>query len=849
MRIKLVCVFFLFTLFAYPQQRKLASVSFKNKALTEVIVFLEKKFDVHFSFQSKDVANQVVNLSGTKKPLLFFLKSLSSETSLIFEILSDKFIAIRKINDSDSINICGTLKNEKMTPLSGATIIFNNKGIITDENGHFKINNLKAGTFINLQYLGFTTKTIQAKFLFQNDCADIILSEKSEQIATIVIKNYLTNGIDKTSTGSFLISPKKMGVLAGLTEPDLFQSIQLLPGVNSPNETATGLHVRGGTPDQNLVIWDGIKVYHSGHLFGAFSPFNPYITKEINFINKGTNAQYGDRISSVIDIKTSDSIQSKLHAGSGINLIAADAYIKLPIIKDKFSVIGSLRRSFTDIYQSKTYHETSDIIFKNTQANTLLSTNSDFFFTDYNLKGIYKFSKGNSLTISSLALVNKLEFGVKEIKDNETDNENNLSFNDFLETDNKGYSFKWYKKWNAKFTQNLKGYYSKYYLRYNKFKGEEEIFAKKNEVKDFGLSYHTSFKINTNTTLNSGYQFSNKDISYLFLVNNNGDLREDQNAQILNTHALYTSFESHTKNNFNVNIGLRANYYQNFQKIYLEPRINIGKYLTPHLLLNVTGEFKTQALSQIDETIESGLSLENRLWSLSNNSTFPIITASQYTFGFSYVKNKWHIDVDTYIKNVKGLVTLNFGFSDVFDNDAHSGKSKIKGFDFYIKKEFRNYTSWLSYTFDDTQNKFKGINDYTYFPGNSNIKHNFYWSQTYKWKHFDFALGWRWHSGKPYSKAIAIVTNSSGNPALQTDGINNFNLPIYSRLDFSTTYNFNLSKTKNIKANVGLSYLNILNKQNILSRDFYIDSSTNQIKSADKVSLERISNFVFRVNF
>jgi len=294
---------------------------------------------------------------------------------------------------------------------------------------------------------------------------------------------------------------------------------------------------------------------------------------------------------------------------------------------------------------------------------------------------------------------------------------------------------------------------------------------------------------------------------------------------------------------------LRVNYYQNLNKLYFEPRFNFGKYLNPNLRLNITSEFKTQAMSQIDETIESGLSLENKLWSIADNKKFPIINAQQYTLGFSYVKKHWHFDIDAYIKNIKGIATLNFGYTDIFDKDAHLGRSKIKGLDIYIKREFKNYATWLSYTFDNSQTKFSDINANRFFSGNSNIKHNFYWSHTYKWKKFDAAVGWRWHTGKPYSKAIAITTNSSGNPALQTNGINNFNLPNYNRLDFSATYHFDLSKKNPIKAKLGISYLNVLNRANILSRDYFISSTTNTLNSADKISLERIFNLVFRVNF
>jgi len=857
MRVKLIYLFLFTTLITFAQQKKTASIAFTNRPLTEILSALENQFGVHFSYESEVVANTNLSLSVKDKTLIEVLNILHIKTALFFEILSDKYIAVRQFTDSDLISVCGNLVTDKALPLSGATILYNDKGLISDKKGSFKIKSIRAGTTITIQYLGFKTLKIKAKELFRSDCNSIILNEASEQIKTIVIKNYLTNGIDKTNNGSFVLSPKKLGILAGLTEPDLFQSIQLLPGVNSPNETATGLHVRGGTPDQNLILWDGIKIYHSGHLFGAISPFSSYITKQINFINKGTDPRFGESVSSVLDIHTSDTIPTKTEGGAGLNLISADAYLKIPIIKNKFSILASARRSFTDFWQSKAYRETSDIVFNSTQPNTLLSTNNNFFFLDYNIKGIIKIDNNNLITFSNLLIENKLDFGIKELENSGSGNEENgIAFKDLLETDNSGYSLNWINRVNPKVKHSFNAYYSDYYLLYNKFKTLNESensqlnFAKKNTVKDFGLSVNSEFILNPFSKFKTGYQFSNKNVSYFFLntddSNNSNTISNESN---LNTHASYFTYEYEKLKKLSLTTGLRINYYQNLKKLYFEPRFNLGAYLNPFLRLNITGEYKTQSMSKIDETIESGLSLENKLWSIADNTHFPIITAQQVTLGFSYVKNNWHVDIDAYYKNIKGIATLNFGFSDVFDNDAHLGKSHVKGLDFYVKKSFKNYATWLSYTFDDTQNRFNDINNNNFFSGNSNIKHNFYWSHTYKVKQFNFALGWRWHSGKPYSVATDIVTNSNGNLALQTNGINNYNLPSYNRLDFSTTYHFSISKSNKLNAKVGLSYLNVLNKENILSRDYFINQTSKKINSADKVSLERIFNFVFRVNF
>jgi len=126
---------------------------------------------------------------------------------------------------------------------------------------------------------------------------------KKYYLNEIVIEGFLANGINKTNQ-KFTIYPQKVATLPGVTDADILLSLQQLPGVKSPNETASGLHVRGGTSDQNLILWDGIRLYHPGHLFGMISGINPNVEQTVNFYNKATHPEYGERISSIIDIKT-----------------------------------------------------------------------------------------------------------------------------------------------------------------------------------------------------------------------------------------------------------------------------------------------------------------------------------------------------------------------------------------------------------------------------------------------------------------------------------------------------------------------------------------------------------------
>ncbi|MGK0414831.1 MAG: hypothetical protein ACJA1B_003060, partial [Polaribacter sp.] len=199
--------------------------------------------------------------------------------------------------------------------------------------------------FINNRYIVVTAKD---DFTFLNE---------TTELSEVLINSYLAKGITKDKNAAFKIKPKELEILPGLIEADVLESLLELPGVISPNETATGLNVRGGTPDQNQIIWDGITIYHSGHFFGMVSNFNPNITNDVVFLNKGVNPKYGERISSVINISTKNTIAKNVNIGAGFNGISADIFAEAPIIKNKLSVLVSFRKTYHKLFETSSFEK------------------------------------------------------------------------------------------------------------------------------------------------------------------------------------------------------------------------------------------------------------------------------------------------------------------------------------------------------------------------------------------------------------------------------------------------------------------------------------------------------------
>ena len=658
----------------------------------------------------------------------------------------------------------------------------------------------------------------------------------------VVITGYLTKGIEKNKDATFTISPEKLGILPGLIEADILESIQLLPGVISPNETATGFTVRGGAMDQNRVIWDGINIYHKGHLFGMLSAFNPNSTRKVIFHNQGTHSRFGERASSVIDISSINQITDDFKVGLGVNGIDADVYIEAPIIKDKLSIQASLRRSYTELYQSITFTKIADKVFQDTKIINVENINNNFFFIDYNIKLNYQLNDANSFYASTIFIANDLNYLVR-------DSDLNTSFNDVLEIKNDGYGFGWNKTWNPSIVQHTKIFLSRYSLDYNymtSLNGSQiSNFEKKNEIYDSGVSTEVILNTKKNNNLTLGYQYVLKDVSYLFKENSGSPIILDADKTIINTHSIYAQYYYKNPKLFDINMGFRASYYQELDALRLEPRVLIYKDIFKNLKIQLSGEIKNQIISEIDETVLSDLSLENKLWRLADGKTFPIISSKQVSAGFIYEAMGWSIDITTYYKKINGKTALSLGFLNPDDSSFHTGEQTVLGVDFYAKKDFNFIKTWISYSFNNVISNFNGINNNESFTSSTNIRHSLTSSIAYKINQFQVALAWNWRTGKPYTEAYVA-------PGTQYYyvGINTGELPDYHRLDFSSTYDFNFSEKSNIKGKVGFSIRNIYNQNNLLSRDYEGNNSIDDpVVVVDKYSLGFTPNFLFRVYF
>ena len=819
--------------------------------LSELLTSIEIMFDVKFSYAFEDVVNLSLEKPEKNLNLQQVLNHLNNNTLLNFKTLDNRYITVSSLDKT--ITVCGTVVSAgNNDPLFGASIVINttDKGTTTSTNGTFEIENVPVNSIVTISYLGFKSQQFSAASLFRkkDNCEQIELKENVEVLNQIIITKFLTSGLQKRSDGSTVLNTEKFGILPGLSDPDILQSIQALPGVESVNESISNINVRGGTNDQNLILWDHIKMYHSGHFFGLISAYNPNLTEKVVVTKNGTSSEFSDGVSSTINMFTKDDVNDRLRGGFGVNLINADAFLEIPISK-KLAVHLSGRRSFTDFIASPTY----DNYFERSFQDSELTTNSanisessrasEFFFYDYTAKLLFDLNENHKFRANIIGINNNLDY--KEsytTKDDQTDfKTSNLS------QKNIGVGANWKGSWSDLFKTELIGFYSKYNVDAIDYRIEtDQKLTQANEVLETGIKVKTNLKLSDHLSFLNGYQFSEIGINNATTVSlpSYAKIKKD----VLLNHAAFSEVEYY-KNGTYVRAGVRANYFQKFSRLIIEPRINVRQKLS-HFALKLQGEFKNQSATQIVDFKDDFLGVENRRWILADDQNIPISESKQASFGVEFNKNDWTLDVEGFFKKVEGITASNQGFYNNFQYVNATGSYQAKGVEFLINKTANKYSTWLSYTYS--------VNDYVFesftpssFPNNIDIRHSLSLAFNYDiLDNLQISAGNIWRTGKPFTKPVRDnETVQTGNQtSVNYDTPNTSNLNDFVRLDASLNYNFDMYS--GIQGSVRIGVLNILDRENTINRYYEVDPNDSEIAiQIDNKSLGLTPNVSLRIKF
>ena len=812
-----------------------AQESTEKVALAIVFQDIEKQYNYQFNYAEETIEGITISKPNTYWTFEETLNHLRQQTQLIYTV-NDRFIIVQKAKQKI---LCGyVLDIETMLPAVSATIQGLSDVTTTDDKGYFEIESSQTSDVITIRHISYKSLTISIKI--QEKCTEIYLQPNIETLQEIIISNYINNGINKLSNGSYQIDFDNFDILPGVIETDVLQAVQAFPGIQSTDETVSNINIRGGSNDQNLVLWDEIKMYQSGHFFGLISMYNPQITQKVILRKNGTDASFTDGVSGTIDMQTDTNINDDFKASIGMNFIDANAFVDTPIGK-KSSIQIAARKSISDFLKTPTYTAFFDRISNNTEVETnqgdIFNSDKTFDFYDVSFRWLYDISDKDFLRLNFINVANELVFDENAIVNtSEITRQSSLSQNSIAG------GLKYKRLWNDQLETEIDIYNTDYKLKaINADILNSQRFLQENAVSETSAKASATYKFNSTINGQLGYHFIETGITNLDDVDN--PIFRLRVAEVIRVHSAFTQFRltSTNKTTF-LNLGLRANYVDKFDTIILEPRLSFNQKFLKHFNFEILGEFKHQTTSQIINFQNDFLGIEKRRWQLSNTDDIPIMMSKQVSSGLTFNNKGWLLSVEGYYKTVDGITSQSQGFQNQYQFTTTSGSYEVHGLDVLLRKNIKSFNAWLSYAFMDNLYKFPDLQE-PQFPSNYDITHTVTFGTSYSTKKLKVSAGFNWHTGKPVAQPItgSEVVNNQINYA----PTNSNRLQDYMRVDISALYTINFGE--DIDAKLGVSVWNVLNDDNIINSFYTLNNTT--LTQTDELALGFTPNVFLKVYF
>lgn len=690
-------------------------------------------------------------------------------------------------------------------------------GTATNVYGFYALNLLPGDYSITFSSIGFDSKT-QNFSLTENREFNIELTPSVSTLQEVVItdepEDVHVTEIAMSRNEVNVKQVKKLPALFG--EPDIIKTIQMLPGVITAGEGTSAFFVRGGSADQNLILIDEAPVYDPSHLFGLFSVFNADVIKDSQLYKGGIPANYGGRLSSILDVRTKDGNNKELAGSAGIGTLASKVMLEGPIKKDKSSFIVSGRRSYVDMIMKATGQDDEVSFYDlNAKVNWKHNNNNRFFAAlylgrdDFNLGDSFGFDWGNATA-----------------------------------------TFRWNHLFNDRLFSNTTLIASNFDYKMELLE-DVDGFKWTSNLQEFSLKEDLNYFINPSNTIDFGYQVTYRRFSPGKIAPNSSQsifqTTTLQNQYALD-HGIYASHEYKANDRLSLSYGVRLSIFQNIGEqdvyIYDDPTntvditridtLSYGRFENIKTFINVEPRFSARYMLNAFSSVKASYNRMVQNTHLISTSTVPIPfntwnpsnyyldpqLADQWAVGYfrNVRDNSIELSAEAFYKNISNVTDFadnaEIFFNDDLSTEYRQGKSWAYGLELMAQKNEGKLTGFLTYTLSKTQREIEGVNQGKAFLSNFDRRHTFNAVATYE-------LNERWTLGSNFTytsgRPITLPTARYEFDNYQVDYIterNAYKLPAYHRLDFSATFNPRKNDNRKWKGVWVFSVYNVYNRTN-----------------------------------
>lgn len=709
------------------------------------------------------------------------------------------------------------------------------KGVASDENGKYWLTLPNGNYTLSIHYMGYENQEIEIN-LTKNVTRNIDLKQSSVGLKEVVISSQKPDeNVTAPQTGVQKLEIQeinKLPVLLG--ERDIIKSIQLMPGVQGVGEGSAGFYVRGGSADQNLILLDDVSLYNASHLMGFFSTFNSEVLRDVTLYKGALPAQYGERLSSILDVQQRIGDNQKYHVAGGIGLISSNINAEGPIQKGKSSFLIGARRTYADaIGRAAGIEEVK---------------NTTLYFYDLNMKLAFALSDKDRITVSGYMGKDKMK--IKDAAE--------------INWGNKFLSASWNHTYNSKWDSKTSLSYNQYDYYYGMEIGMDK--NGKSNIKDYSLKHEYIYQYSPQNRWRFGLSSTYHDLAP---GDYNMDTEEKKSATNLHhryssENGIYISNQLKINNNLEIIYGLRLSAFMALGKgeyYTLDNENNVtdstwyksGKVVKTHINLEprISAAYKVNSYSSIKaayaRTVQNmhllsyapqGTPIDR--WTMSSNIVKPEI-ADQVSLGYfrNFSNNMFEFSVEGYYKDMKNQLDFKDGANiegyNVIETELLSGKGRSYGVELMLKKRAGRLTGWIGYTLSKSEKKIDGINNGEWYNAIQDRTHDISIVGMYelspKWS---LSAAWVYYTGN-------AITYPSGKYQINDKDImyyaerNGYRMPAYHRLDLGATCV--LKKTPKFYSELVFGLYNAYGRENAYMIEFRTNTKDPSRTTAYQYSL------------
>ncbi|HLP13662.1 MAG TPA: carboxypeptidase-like regulatory domain-containing protein [Flavobacteriales bacterium] len=840
----------------------------------KAIVAIQKKHAITFSYD-RDIVSKAPVFIDTTTSLERFIQQVNERTAFMADKIDANHYLLKPKKSGGNFLVRGYIEDEKTTePIYSASILSKatKKVSFTDENGYFHI----ILTYSENDTLVFSSAGYEKKIFVVNDFlkpspANIKLKSTLMELSEYTVMAYLTTGINyEALDNSIIIRPKKANVLTGMTDNDLLGALDALPGISMPDGKPGNLNIRGSSPDQTMVTFDNIPVYQKGHLFGTVSAFNSNMVDNVKVYRSFVSANHGGRAGGLIEINSPSEVANKTAFTFSASMLDASLYTHVPIVKNKASFFISGRKSLPYEWNLPPMVSMSNFAFQYTEVNAAFKNNVNGIkklnpnYDDIHAKIIVNAGKKHKLEVSGLVNNDNMDFYFLEEKISKLYSESKMHLS------NTGLNSTFSSEWSKRFTTNISLTGSKFLQRagsnvYN-LKNKLIIDSEyENEVDDLRAFIQANLNINEKNRLTFGYDLHHYNTTYI--KQSNDSTNTSLKSEYLKAGEIHTAFINYISlplKWFDLNAGLRVNYFKPLSRMYVEPRLCLGFKLTNKLRLKFSGGYQNQFVAQVSGvSIEDIGGIENPLWMLADKVDVPVVSSYQASGGIVYQNKGWLIDMEGYYRFANNLTSVSLTDPNGPRPYIH-GSVQTYGCDVLIRKSWENIDLWTSYTISKSMMQFDSVQAEPFYSLNDQT-HILDVAATYHIKRWRFSLSWKYRTGLAALPGIRnrMTAGANSEPSqggstpgppppgspgpVFANGIEYKNrFPDYHSLDAFIGYEFQPA-TANWKGTLGASAINCYNQKNIIGQIPQFGSGKPTINN--RYSLGFTPNVVLTIKF